>query len=54
MSVQAGERDLCVKMQLLFESVPHFGMVRNKGNLRDVNMARVPFLMLTHLVQTAD
>lgn len=41
-------------MQLLSESVLHFGMVRNKGNLREVNVSRVPFLMLTRLVQSAD
>lgn len=43
-----------MKMQLLSESVLCFGMVRSKGNLRDVNASRVPSLVLTHLVQSAD
>lgn len=43
-----------IKIQLLSESILHFSMVRSEGNLRDVDVSRVPSLMLTYLVQSAD
>lgn len=51
MSVQAGKRNLCIKMQLRPERVH---MVRSKGNPRFVAVACVPSLMLTYLVRSAD
>lgn len=53
-SAQGYVRSLCIKMTFVSGAVLDFGMVRSKGNVRFGNVAHVPPLVLTHLVQSAD